>query len=102
MNLQPLNPNMMIALAREDDGEEDIDEGLEHPLDFRIRDIRRLIAENENWGSGVDDLVREGVRARTWMTYTRSLKLEERKGSNEWFVEFLVGIFDLSFIKRDG
>lgn len=101
MKLQPLDPNMLIALAREENGQEDVDEGLEHPLNFRVRDIRRLIAEDKDWGIGVNELVWNGVRVGTWMGYTTRPTAEERKGNNEWYIELLVGIVHLRHTKQD-
>ena len=101
MKLPPLNPNMLIALAREEVREEDVDEGLDYPLDYCVSNIRRLIAEDKDWGIGVNELVRNGVRAGTWMGYTRRPTAEERKGNNEWYIELLVGIVHLRPTKRD-
>ena len=101
MALQPLNPSLLTALAREEDGEDDVDEGLEWRLQYDLRNIRRRIAEDEDWGTGVEELVSMNGGYWEWVNYTTKPTAKGRMENNKWNIEFVVGIVDLRPTKRD-
>ena len=90
--LQPLDSERLDALAREDD----VDEGMDFFLHRHMSSIRSLIKEDDNWGLGVEGLMREGVRTVANVHHTRAMTFEERMGSDDWFVEFAVRAIHLT------
>ena len=90
--LQPLDSERLDALAREDD----VDEGMDFTLHKHMSSVRRLIKEDNNWGLGVEGLMTEGVRTLAYVRRTRPMTFEERRGSDDWFVEFAVRAIHLT------
>ena len=86
MKLRPLNPQRLDAVGREDD----VDEGMDFTLHHRMSDIRTMIKEDEDWGLGVEGLMREGGGIPALLRRTRPMTWDESLGSDEWFVEFAV------------
>ena len=84
--LKPLDPQRLNALARE----EDVDDDLDFTLHHHMSTVRKEIAEGDDWGLGVWNLLMEGGRWLVGIRRTRSLKYEERKGSDEWYIVFHV------------
>ena len=84
--LKPLDPQRLNALARE----EDVDDDLDFILHCHMSTVRQEISEDDDWGLGVWNLLMEGGRWVVNILRTRSLKREERKGSNEWYIVFYV------------
>ena len=93
--LQPLDPKRLNALARE----EDVDEDLDFTLHHHMSTVRQEIAEGDDWGLGVWNLLMEGGRWVVMIRRTRSMKREERKGSDEWYIVFYVRAIDLAHHK---
>ena len=84
--LKPLDPKRLNALAREGD----VDEDLDFILHCHMSTVRQQISEDDDWGLGMWNLLMEGGRWVVNIRRTRSLKREERKGSNEWYIVFYV------------
>ena len=84
--LKPLDPQRLKALARE----EDVDEDLDFILHCHMSTVRQEISEDNDWGAGVWNLLMEGGRWVVNIHRTRSLKYEERIGSDEWYIVFYV------------
>lgn len=94
--LQPLDSERMDALAREGD----VDEGMEFHLHSHISTIRRQIKEDGDWGLGVWGLMIEGGRILASIRRTKPMSYEERKGSNDWYLELGVRTFTLTYIRH--
>ena len=84
--LKPLDPKRLNALAREDD----VDDDLDFILHCHMSTVRQEISEDDDWGAGVWNLLMEGGRWVVNIRRTRSLKREERIGSDEWYIVFYV------------
>lgn len=95
--IQPLDPQRLDALAREGD---DNDEGIDFHLHKRMSTIRKQIKEDDDWGLGVWGLMIEGGRILAFIRRTKLMAHEERKGSDDWYVELGVRTFPLTHIKR--
>lgn len=93
--IQPLNPEIMEALAREGD----VDEGMEFHLHSHISTIRRQIKEDEDWGLGVWGLMIEGGRILASIQRTKPMVYEERMGSDDWYLELGVRTFPFTHIR---
>lgn len=93
---QSLNPEVMEALAREGD----VDEGMDFIQHWHMSTIRKQIREDDDWGTGVEGLMREGGRIPALTRRTKSLEYEERKGSDDWYVELDVRNFPLTHPRR--
>ena len=91
--LRPLDPQRLDALAR-GDGD---DEGVEFHLHHHMENIRKDIKEGGNWGIGVLGVLQEGGDFVTTIQRTRSLSYEERKGSDEWYIDFYVRAVDRAY-----
>ena len=93
VKLRPLDPQLLEAVAREDD----VDEGMEFHLHRRMSDIRTMIKEDEDWGLGVEMLMIKGGSLPALIRRTRPMKnYDESMGSDEWFVEFAVRAIHLT------
>ena len=93
MKLQPLDPQLLDAVAREDD----VDEGMDFILHHHMSNIRTMIKEDEDWGSGVEGLMRGGGGIPALIRRTKPMMtLEERMGSDDSFIEFAVRAIHLT------
>lgn len=90
--LKPLDPRRLNALARE----EDVDDDLDFTLHQHMSTVRQEIAEDDNWGAGVWNLLMEGGRWLVGLRRTRPLKYHERIGSDEWYIVFHVRAIGLA------
>ena len=88
--LRPLDPQRLDALARGDND----DEGVEFRLHHHLENVRKDMREGENWGDGVMGILHEGGEFLAFTQCTRPLTCEERKGSNEWYIDFYVCAVD--------
>ena len=88
--LRPLDPHRLDVLAREDGN----DEGVEFLLHKHMENIRKFVKEGADWGVGVLYILQEGGDFVTTIQYTRPLTCEERKGSDEWYIDFYVRAVD--------
>ena len=88
--LRPLDPHRLDVLSREDDN----DEGVEFLLHHHMQNVRKDVKEGGDWEHGVMGILHEGGDFVAFVQRTRPLTCEERKGSNEWFIDFYVRAVD--------
>ena len=59
-----------------------------------MQNVRKDVKEGGDWGHGVMGILHEGGDFVAFVQRTRPLTCEERKGSNEWFIDFYVRAVD--------